>query len=207
MKKGFIFILLLGCILLATRVQAGSNYRSFEEFRLSEGKQLADLTDEELRNYYANVNKRKFMGWRIYMINESLSANFVSDTVFSYFNNGLTAITYTYSFDEKRVEEVSMSATGSIGISETKTEKTFKNGLSNELKLNATIKSSVSQTKKEDLKIVIEPKTVANLRIIGKGKLYTGVAANYFFWIRVQRGGFEYFIVSTEYPRLEVLPI
>jgi hypothetical protein len=26
-------------------------------------------------------------------------------------------------------------------------------------------------------------------------------------WIRIERGGFEYFVVTTQYPRLEVLPI
>ena len=75
------------------------------------------------------------------------------------------------------------------------------------MKINVS-NETVTTTKEENtLQIVIDPKTVANLKVVGEGRVTNGVAAYYVFWIRTQRGGFEYFVVTTQYPRLEVLPI
>ena len=45
------------------------------------------------------------------------------------------------------------------------------------------------------------------LYIYGEGRISNGVAAKYFFWIRRNLGGFEYFEMTTSYQRLEKVKI
>lgn len=209
MKKIIILIFVLFGIYLYDLVElnAANDYNAFQELEISGGKLLKNYTKSEYKDYYKKVSKRKFSGWRIYHVNKDIKCKFISDTVFSYYNDGKSAITYTYSLAEKSVEDISFSASGDISYTFSATKKSFKNGLQSALKLDKTYSKSTTINKEEDLKIVVEPKTVANLKIVGEGKLYNGVAASYFFWIRTRKGGFEYFIVTTKYPRLEVLPI
>ena len=42
---------------------------------------------------------------------------------------------------------------------------------------------------------------------MGKEKITNGVAKNYLFWIEIAKGGFEIFVVTTHYQRLEITPI
>ena len=56
---------------------------------------------------------------------------------------------------------------------------------------------------KYNIEFEIDPGTQVDLYVYGEGKLTNGVAANYIFWIRERRGGFEYFVVTTQYQRLE----
>ena len=208
MKKSLLlllFTLLLFC--LQNNVSAENSYTAFQEITLERGKMLADFTEEEYDKYYEKVNKRCFWGWRTYYVNENIKAKYISETIFSYYNNGTSSITYTYNLTKSETAKLSISGTGSISYSLNGTKKTFKNGLSAALKLEADYSKTSQTSEASSFKLVIEPNTVANLRIVGEGKLSNGVASKYIFWIRNSIGGFEYFIVTTEYPRLEVLPI
>ena len=42
---------------------------------------------------------------------------------------------------------------------------------------------------------------------MGEGLISNGVAANYLFWIRTAKGGYEVFTVTTQYYRLEMVKI
>ena len=189
MKKVLIICIFMFILTFITEVKASESYDTFQEVEIYKGKMLKDYTDKEYKNYYKKVDKRKFWGWRTYVVNKDIKAKFVSETVFSYYNNGITPITYKYKLSESKVSKYSISATGTIGYDVSGNSKKFKHKLDSELQ------------------IVIDPSTVANLRIVGEGKITNGVGAYYICWVRTQKGGFEYFIVTTQYPRLEVLPI
>ena len=49
----------------------------------------------------------------------------------------------------------------------------------------------------------VDPGTQANLYTYGEGKISNGVASRYFFWILLDKGGYEVFSVTTQYYRLE----
>lgn len=207
MKKFLILSVCLFLFTFMTKVEAQESYDTFQEVEIYSGKMLKDYTDKEYKKYYKKVDKRKFWGWRTYVVNKDIKAKFVSETVFSYYNNGITPITYKYQLSESKVNKYSISATGTIGYNVDGNSKKFKHKLDSELKIN--YQGQVSNTKDEvtKLDIIIDPNTVANLRMVGEGKITNGVGAYYLFWIRTQKGGFEYFVVTTQYPRLEVLPI
>lgn len=207
MKKLLILCVFLFIFSFCIHVDAKENYKMFEDIEIQNGKMLADYTDSDYEEYYKKVTKRKFFGWRINIVNKKTRAKFISETVFSYYNNGTRPITYKYELSESTVEKVSISATGSIGTKVSGEIKMFKFGLDSETKINADYSSTTTKEEATKLEIIIDPKTVANLRMVGEGQVTNGVAAYYIFWITVQKGGFEYFVVTTLYPRLEVLPI
>ena len=211
MKKCLVLMILFLGVLVALNIdaKASKTYLQFQELHLDRGHLLSTYTDSEYEKYYKNVTKTKFMGWRTYEVYKDVHCSFVSKTIFSYYNRGTSKITYTYNLSETETEKFSISASGSISYSlQTNKEKAqFKHGLQAALKLDVNYDKQKTITEKKNLDIVVDPNSVANLKILGEGKLTNGVAAYYFCFIRMKKGGFEYFIVTTEYPRLEVLPI
>lgn len=207
MKKILIFSIFLFLLTISKEVKAAEDYETFQEIEIASGKLLEDFTDSDYNKYYKKVNKRKFWGWRTYVAHRNVKAKFTSETVFSYYNDGTTPITYKYELSKAQVNKFSVSTTGSIKYKFEGTVKKIRHNFDSEIKVNVSQEGSVTQKEQETLDIIIDPKTVANLKIVGEGKIINGVSAYYIFWIRTERGGFEYFIVTTQYPRLEVLPI
>ena len=207
MKKILLLSIFLFLICIVKNVSAVENYDTFQEIDIYSGKMLEDYTDEEYKKYYKNVDKRKFWGWRTYVVNKNIKAKFISETVFSYYNNGKTPITYKYELSKTVVNKFSISASGNIKYTMNGSTAKFKHNLDSEVKVNVTSEVVTTTSETNDLQIIIDPFTVANLKIVGEARITNGVAAYYVLWIRTQRGGFEYFVVTTQYPRLEVLPI
>ena len=207
MKKILLISIFLFLICIVKNVSAVEDYNTFQEVDIYSGKMLDDYTTEEYNKYYKNVDKRKFWGWRIYVVNKNIKAKFISETVFSYYNNGKTPITYKYELSKTVVNKYSITASGSIKYNINGEIKKFKNNLDAEVKINVTDETVTTTKEQNDLQIIIDPFTVANLKIVGEAKITNGVAAYYVLWIRTERGGFEYFVVTTQYPRLEVLPV
>lgn len=207
MKKLLILSIFLFLFLVTTKVEASESYDTFQEIEISKGKMLVDFTEEDYAEYYKEVDQRKFWGWKVKTVNKNIKAKFISETVFSYYNNGQTPITYKYELSKSVVNKFSISSTGNIKYKLEGNVNKFKNNLDAEVKINVTSETVTTTKEENNLEIVIDPKTVANLRILGEATVTNGVAAYYIFWIRFQRGGFEYFVVTTQYPRLEVLPI
>ena len=207
MKKILLVSIFLFLLSITKNVVASENYDTFQEIEISSGKMLEDYTEKEYQTYYKNVDKRKFWGWRTYTVNKNIKAKFISETVFSYYNNGQTPITYKYELNKTIVNKFSISATGNLKYSMNGSTAKFKYDLDSEIKVNVTNETTSTTKEENSLSIVIDPKTVANLKIVGEARVTNGVAAYYILWIRTQKGGFEYFVVTTQYPRLEVLPI
>ena len=86
-KLVLITLCLLMPFLLAFEAQA-SHYLGYERIEMSSGKLLADFTDKEYKTYYKKVKKLKFDGWRVYIVNDNTKASFISETLFSYYNDG-----------------------------------------------------------------------------------------------------------------------
>ena len=207
MKKLLLISIFLFLIMVSKTVKASEGYDTFQEIELSSGKLLQDFNQKDYEKYYKKVDKRRFWGWNVQTVNSNVKAKFVSETVFSYYNNGTTPITYEYELSKTEVNKFSISATGTIKYKIDGTVAKFKNNLDSEVKISVSNEKVTTTNEENTLQIVIDPKTVANLKVVGEARVTNGLAAYYVFWIRTQRGGFEYFVVTTQYPRLEVLPI
>lgn len=202
-KLLFGIILFLMLMLVSHKSHADSNYQSFEEITMSSGELLSDFSSSDYKDYYKKVNKRKFMGWRVHTVNEDVEVSYITETLFSYYNDGYTAIEYEYKLDQKTTSKVSLSSSGSIGIKHNGAKPTFKQNLEGSLKLSSDYTTTESSEESYTVSLEVDPGTQVDLYIYGEGLITNGVAARYFFWLRSHKGGFEAFVVTTQYQRLE----
>ncbi|MFA5471328.1 MAG: hypothetical protein WC219_04715 [Acholeplasmataceae bacterium] len=209
MLKKLIFICMLFLIVLISSniAHADSNYQSFESLEINKGKLLTDFTKSEYKTYYKKVDKRKFMGWKVYTVNKDIECSYITETLFSYYNDGYTPIEYEYTLDTKTTSKLSLSASGSIGIKTSSTKPEFKNNLDGSIKLSADYQTSEEKKESVSVNLEVDPGTQVDLYIYGEGLITNGVAARYAFWFRVNRGGYEAFVVTTQYQRLEKIRI
>lgn len=185
------------------KIEADSNYHAYEEITLSSGKLLDDFSDSDYKKYYKKVNKRKFMGWRTYVVNDDVDASYITETMFSYYNDGYTPISYAYTLEQSSQSKLALSASGSISVKSSSTNVKFKNNLEGSIKLSADYQITTNEKETYEIEFDVDPGTQVNLYIYGEGVVTNGVAARYFFWTRAQKGGFELFLVTTQYQRLE----
>ncbi|NLN51049.1 MAG: hypothetical protein GX149_05460 [Acholeplasmataceae bacterium] len=204
MKKWFLFLFIVICFTVSKSVvYADSNYKAFEDIELQSGKFLSEYSKSDYQTYYKKVNKRKFLGWRIYQVTDEAKVTYKTETLFSYYNDGYTPIEYNYEMKKKSTKSISLSATGSIDVKLSGTVEKFKGGLDQSLKITSAYKSESETQENIKLKISIDPGTMLNLYITGEGHISNGVAAHYIFWITHYKGGYEVFVVTTQYYRLE----
>lgn len=205
MKKYVIVIMLFMVCLSSNSVSA--SHTSFQELEIYEGKLISDFTDSEYEEYYSKVSSRKFIGWNTYYVTTKASCRFIAETLFSYYNAGTSSISYTYSSTLNNSTTMSLSATGSISYSISGNIKTFKNGLDTTLKITGEYKTTEDEKETVTMKFECDPGTKVTMYTTGEGYLYNGVARRYFFWISMEKGAFEYFVMSTKYQRLEKVKI
>ncbi|MBU1140965.1 MAG: hypothetical protein KKG64_00420 [Firmicutes bacterium] len=204
MKKIVVALLLFGSMFGFCQTSfATTNYQSFESLTLTTGSLLEDFSKDDYKEYYKKVDKRKFIGWNVYKVNSNVKVSYISETLFSYYNDGYTAIDYTYKLDRKVSSKLGLSATGTIGIKVSSTKPAFKNNLDGSLKLTADYTVSEEDKESYEISLKVDAGTQVDLYIYGEGKITNGVASRYLFWIRMDRGGYEVFLVTTQYQRLE----
>jgi hypothetical protein len=184
-------------------IHASANYQTYESIELVTGKLLEDYTEKEYQSYYEKVNQRMFMGWRVHKVNDNVKATYVTETLFSYYNDGFTPIEYQYTLSRKETSKLGLSATGSIALATSKGDKLFKHNLDTSLKLSADYQVTTEDKETYEIKLEVDPGTQVNLYTYGEGKVTNGVACRYVLFVRMERGGFEVFLVTTQYQRLE----
>ena len=182
---------------------SGGAYTTYSYLNVDSGKLLKDYTQSDIDSELSKVRKRKFNGWNIYKLNTNVRTTFVKEALFSYHNTGSTAITYTINITNEKTCKTSCSATGTIGLNASNTGKTFKAGLTSELKLQGEYTETELCKEQENLQITVDPHTVVVGSIEGTGYYTNGVACYYFLWIENEIGAFEYFTITSSYLRIE----
>lgn len=206
MKKLIILLLFVVILIVGDKVTYG--YADFERFeQVGEGKLLEEYTKDDYNKFYKEVSKRKFIGWNAYNAHKDIKVKYISETLFSYYNNGKSPLSYSYKASMKTIESYSLKVSGDIKLKTQKNNKVFGDGL--QASINVDYKQDFKQetTENFDIKANIEPGTQLTLYLYGEGKITNGVAQNYLFWIVINKGGYEIFIVTTHYQRLEITPI
>ena len=75
----------------------------------------------------------------------------------------------------------------------------FKLGLEKSIKYSATATKTVSIEEEFEIKVHVDPMTKLLVQVQGEGKVTSGVAKYYRFFKNVKKGGWEIFVVTTEY--------
>jgi hypothetical protein len=196
-------ILSIFLFLFCTSYQAvgAAEYLSFQEteFRHDGMRFLEDYTQAMYDKYYPKVEKRRFWGWRTYTAYKTEPISYTKETLYVIHNEGTTAITETFSFQTGETVKKQYSVSGSIGLEGSGPVDGFKLGL--ESNIDHDLSATITTIEKEDvsIKVMVDPGTHLSVQIKGEGKVSNGVASYFVFWKRIRKGGWEIFVVTTEY--------
>lgn len=200
--KRFIFVLFFFSLIgLGISLVRAEDYKNYQEivFDSDEAFLLKDFTEKNYKEYYKDLSKKKFIGWKINVVHANENVEFVSETKLKISNNGYSSIKHNISLETKEETNYQISATGGIKLEVKGDVKKFKG------KVDADIKASISYSKlttnkeKYEFEIIVDPKTYVKILTRGTGEVNNGVGKYYFFWINTKSGGWETFTVKTEY--------
>lgn len=201
----FLAFIIVGILFqLKVDVCAGEeSYLTYNEIMMSSGKLLAYFTEEEYESYYKKVENPKFWGINVYTVNDDVTATYISQTLYSVDNRGLTDITYELNVVVDTSNKTTWNVGGSINAAGKGTIKNFKVDLATKASIDYTnvVETSTKETQK--MKIIIEKESRAIVYLMGNARVTNGVYAIYMFFIKVNKDGFEYFSLVNQYPRME----
>lgn len=202
MKKCTILGLLILSIsiIMASTVKAES-YQNYQEivFDNDDAKMLKDYTSSDYNNGYKKIKKKKFIGWRIEVLQEDEALEFISETKLKIYNNGFSTIKHDISLKTKEETKYQLSATGSIKVSGKGNIKKFKGSIDADIKASVSYTSITTSQEAYDFEIIVDPLTYVKIVTRGRGLLSNGVGKHYFFWVKTKTGGWETFNQTTEY--------
>ncbi len=202
MKKLYILLALLTILspLIVSTVN-GEEYQNYQEivFDSDEAELLNDFTDKEYKDYIKGIKKRKFIGWKIDVVNDSEAVEFISETKLKIYNNGFSTIKHDITLSTKEETKYQLSASGGIKLSGKGDVKKFKGSINADIKASITYTSITTSNETYEFEIVVDPLTYVKILTRGNGVINNGVGKFYFFWINTKSGGWETFTVTTEY--------
>ena len=202
MKKIVLSIIILSLVLLVnTMTVKAENYQNYQEivFDSDDARLLKEYSESEINQIVNQVKGRKFIGWKIDIVNYDEEVEFISETKLKIYNNGFSTIKHDITLETKEEIKYQLSASGSIKISAKGDVKKFKGSIDADIK--ATVSYSDTKLSKEiyEFNIVVDPLTYVKIVTRGKGIINNGVGKYYLFWINTKSGGWETFTVTTEY--------
>lgn len=201
MKKILIITLMIFTISLQNKVSHASEYLAYQEIEFDGvgNEFLDDYSDKQYEKYYEYVSKRKFWGWKTFTVIDAVKVSYIKDTRYIITNEGSTPIIQTYYIKTEEDIKKQYSVSGTIELTVKGKLDGFALGLEDQVKSNITAVSSTSVDEKFEVKVQVDPGTVVKVQIKGEGKLSNGVASYYRFFKRSKKGGWEIFVITTEY--------
>lgn len=205
--KWIILIAMIGFIPM--RSVSASEYTHFQSihFQKSSVEFLNDFSHLDMRRYLNRIDGRRFWGWLIEPVHSHEKVHFVKETVLLIENAGTTPIKQSYTLKVSEQSKVQFDARGQITTRVKGKVKGFDLNLEAKLDLKysqSTVRSIEEQTK---IDIQVDPGTRLNVAIFGEGYISNGVAQYYRFFRPVREGGYEYFVLATEYYGIEKTPL
>ncbi len=201
MKKIVIVLMFVFISSFLAKESNASEYLTYQEIEFDQNgaKLLEHYSNGEYEKYYGKLTKKKFWGWRTYIRFENEEVSFLKDTLFIIVNEGESPITETFSIKKEEYVKKQYSVTGTLGLDVNASEKCFKLGLEEKLKFSIT-KTVYTEIEEEfEIKVLVDSMTKLTIEVRGEGKVSNGIAKYYRFFKNVKKGGWEIFVVTTEY--------
>lgn len=201
MKKLFIFSALLFLMSFSIRSVYGGDYLTYQdiEFEHNGGKLLSQFSSSDFSKYYKKLGKRRFYGWKTFIAYKEEPVSYVRDTLYVIINEGESAITETIKFSRDSVKTKQFGVSGSIALDTKKSTKGFKLGLESKINYSASVSEKTTLSEEYQIRVSIDPMTKLEIKVLGEGKVTNGVGKFYRFWVEAKKGGWEIFLVTTEY--------
>mgnify|MGYP004632210555 CR=1 FL=1 len=210
MKLIYMIFIFINFFTIAPNIKKGANgndYNQFQSVNLAKGKLIKNWTDKEKNQFVPSLNKRKFWGWNVIIINKEVEATFESEILFSFYNNGPTEMEYSKTITYDKSIKTSISSTGNISYKGTGTFKKFKHNLDSSINLSYTKTENKEEKQTDTIKIKVDPGYKAIIYMTGTARVTNGRAQRYFFWCKQNVGCFEYFTITSLYPRVKKVKI
>lgn len=205
MKKLFILSVMFFVFALTLEQTQAESYTTFQDitFEHKGAKLLEDYANSDYTKYYKKLGGRRFWGWKTYVVYEDEECSFTRETLYVISNDGDTAIEESIRFERTGSVKKHYAATGSLELAGNGTVKGFKLGLEQKIgtEQSLTVNSTLEET--YSIKIKVDPQTKLTISIQGEGKVTNGVGKYYRFYRNVKKGGWEIFLVTTEYYSIE----
>ncbi len=201
MRKIFIGLMFVFISSLLIQESQAGEYLTYQEIEPEQNgaKMLAKYSNDEYEKYYSKLSKKRFWGWRTFTRFNNETVFFVKDTLFVIVNEGESAITQTFTVKSEEYVKKQYSVSGTLGLDVKSSDKGFKLGLEEKLKFNIT--TTVYKEVQEDfeIKVLVDSMTRLTIEVRGEGEVSNGIAKYYRFFKNVKKGGWEIFVVTTEY--------
>ncbi len=202
MKKVIIFsLMMLLLVQFGSMAIQAEEYQNYQEvvFEDDNANLLKDFSDKDYDGYLKKITKKRFIGWKIGVVNENAVVEFVSETKLKIYNNGFSTIKHNITLETEEETKFQLSASGGIKVSLEGSEKKFKGSVDADIKASVSYSSVKTQTEKYEFEIIVDPLTYVKIITRGQGIINNGVAKYYFFWLNTKDGGWETFTLTTEY--------
>lgn len=201
MKKWIVISLLVFLVTLHHQTVLGAEYHAYQEitFEIDGMYLLEDWPKSEYKKQYKHIKKRRFWGWNTHTAYSNEKAYFIKETMYVIENEGESPIQQTLEFKVKEETKKQYGASGDIGINTTKKKTGFKLDLESKIKGKFDVSTTKTTEEKVTIRIHVDQNTRCTILIQGEGTVTNGVAKYYRFFKQVRKGGFEIFVVTTEY--------
>ncbi len=208
MKRLLTFCLIALVVLLSQRSVDAGEYLTYQEINTRAGVMLLrEYSRSDYNTFYERVSRRRFWGWRTFTVFKNEPVTFQKDTLFVISNDGQTPITQSFTFRTSEQEHAQISSSGNIGISASGNVRGFQLGLDSQIERIVTRSHQRTIEEEVEINISIDPQTTLQVEIYGEGLLSNGVAKYYRFWMNRRTGGWEVFVVTTEYLSIVKAPL
>ncbi len=209
MKKLFIISLIFFGFSLHNVIVHAGDYTTYQEikFKHNGAKLLSQYATSDYKDLYSRLGKRRFWGWRTFVWFKEEPAYYTRDTLYVIINKGTTPINEEITFTRESIITKQYDVSGSIGIEVDGKKSGFKLGLEGKIDFSASVSEKITVEEKYEIEIDVDPNTKLEIKIMGEAKVTNGVAKFYRFWVQAKKGGFEIFVVTTEYYSIVKVPV
>ena len=199
-----ILVILMIFLMDVTHLEA-KEYLHYQdiEFEKSHLKFLHEFTTFDMIQHLHKIENTRFWGWELHPVTTHQKVIFTKETVLFISNEGTTPIKQSYVLRTSEQSKIQYDTRGSIS---TKTRGKYRGfDLNLDAKLDIKVVSDVNTTLQEETKINIEidPMTSLTVAIYGEGYVSNGVGRYFRFFRPVREGGYEVFVLATEYYGIE----
>ncbi len=184
---------------------AAGEYVTYQHIRFHRGNRrlLMDFTQTDYDRLYGQLGGRRFWGWRTVENLTDERVYFTRDTLYAIENEGTTPINQNLRFRSTQQSSLQVSASGDISLNVSGDIRRFRSGLDAHVSPEVSVKRERYLEEDVDIRVQVDPQTKLSIEVRGEGRISNGVGRQYRFFKNVRSGGWEVFVLTTEFYSIE----
>lgn len=206
MRKIYLFIFTFFILLGVSQVKSYASETGYSQYKEivfgDKYMQLLINMSENEKEDALNKIKRKFAGWKYYIVCYPTRGSFVGETIFSRYNNTNQTIDFNYSSTIVKSTESSVKTIGSISASGSAKGKSLSGSLEGQIRKEIGSVKSTKTTEETEFVVKILPGRKVSLITKGKVKVSNGAAKYFLCGICFKKGMWEIVDLVSEYYEL-----